>query len=78
MVLLDREIDMKAFDLVTDEAIERRLTGWTESEWEGCRENWLEYRAALGPEATRTFREFAYRQAAMNELYSALKSTEAA
>ena len=69
---------MKAFDLVTDEAIERRLTGWSEDEWNGCYENWMEYKAALGPEATRTFHEFAYRQAAMNELYAAIQSTEAA
>lgn len=67
---------MKAFDLVTPEKIERRLTGWSESEWEGARENWMEYRAALGPEATKSFREFAWGLAAQNELYAALKEAQ--
>ena len=64
---------MKAFDLVTDEMIARKLTSWTESEWDGVRENWMEYRAALGPEATKTLRQFAWTQAAMNCLYSVMK-----
>ena len=67
---------MKAFDLVTDEMIERKLTSWTESEWEGVRENWMEYRAALGPEATKTLRQFAWTQAAMNCLYSVMKGAQ--
>jgi hypothetical protein len=64
---------MKAFDLVTPEMIERKLTSWTESEWEGVKENYFEYRAALGPEATKTLRQFAWGQAAMNCLYSVMK-----
>jgi len=64
---------MSAYDMVSPEMIERRLTGWSETEWEGARENWMEYRAALGPEATKTFREFAWGQAAMNCLYAAMK-----
>jgi len=64
---------MKAFDLVTPEKIERRMTGWTESEWDGIRENFWEYQASFGPEATKTFRQFAYGIAAQNELYVALQ-----
>ena len=67
---------MKAFDLVTDEAIERRLTGWSEDEWNGCYENWMEYRAALGPEATKTLRQFAWGIAAQNVLFSVLKEAQ--
>ena len=47
MVLLDREIDMKAFDLVTPEMIERKLTSWTEREWEGVKENYFEFSTCL-------------------------------
>ena len=67
---------MKAFEYyeVTPEKIERRMTGWTSSEWEGVKENYAEYRAALGPEATKTMAEFAYGIAAQNELYAALKA----
>ena len=64
---------MKAVDLVTPEMIERKLTSWTEREWEGVKENYFEYRAALGPEATKTLREFAWGLAAQNCLFSVLK-----
>ena len=67
---------MSAFDMVTPERIERRLTGWTESEWEGARANYFEYKAAFGPEATKTFRQFAYQLAAQNELYAALQEAK--
>jgi len=64
---------MKAFDLVTDAMIQERMDSWTAAEYEGVRENFFEYKAALGPEATKTFREFAWGQAAMNCLYAVLK-----
>jgi hypothetical protein len=67
---------MSLADLVTDEMIERKLTGWTESEWDGVRENWMEYRAALGPEATKTLRQFAWTQAAMNCLATVLQEAK--
>ena len=67
---------MKAFDLVTPEMIERKLTSWTEREWEGVKENYFEYRAALGPEATKTLREFAWGLAAQNCLFSVLKEAQ--
>lgn len=67
---------MSAFDLVTDEMIERKLTSWTESDWDGVRENWMEYRAALGPEATKNLRQFAWTQAAMNCLYTVLQEAK--
>lgn len=66
----------KAFDMVTPEAIERRLTGWSEDEWLNCRANFMEYQAAFGPEATKTFRQFAYGIAAQNELYAALQEAK--
>ena len=64
---------MKAFDLVTDEMIERKLTSWSENEWLNCRANFMEYQAAFGPEATKTFRQFAWGIAAQNVLFSVLK-----
>lgn len=64
--------------LVTPEAIERRLTSWSESEWDMNRENYFEYRAACGEEATKTFREFAWGIAAQNLLFDALQRGEAA
>ena len=64
---------MSAFDMVTPEKIERRLTGWTTDEWMNTRANYAEYLAAFGPEATKTFRQFAYSIAAQNELYAALQ-----
>ena len=67
---------MKAFDLVTPEMIERKLTSWTESEWDGVRENFWEYQASLGPEATKTFREFAWGIAAQNCLFTALEEAQ--
>ena len=67
---------MKALDLVTPENIERRMTGWSALEWEGVKENFAEYRAAMGPEATKTMSEFAYGIAAQNELYAALKAAQ--
>ena len=67
---------MKALDLVTPENIERRMTGWSALEWEGVKENYAEYRAAMGPEATKTMSEFAYGIAAQNELYAALNAAQ--
>jgi len=69
---------MKALEYyqVTPENIERRMTGWSALEWEGVKENFAEYRAAMGPEATKTLREFAYGIAAQNELYAALKAAQ--
>lgn len=67
---------MSAFDLVTPEAIERRMTGWTTDEWMNTRANYAEYLAAFGPDATKTFRQFAYGIAAQNELYAALQESK--
>ena len=67
---------MKALDMVTPEKIERRMTGWSAIEWEGIHENFMEYCAAFGPEATKTLREFAYGIAMQNELYAALQETK--
>ena len=67
---------MSAFDLVTPEAIERRMTGWTTDEWMNTRANYAEYLAAFGDEATKTFRQFAYGIAAQNELYAALQESK--
>ena len=63
---------MKAFDMVTPEKIERRLTGWSALEWEDVRANYNEYQAAMGTEADKTFKQFAWGIAAQNELYAAL------
>ena len=65
-----------ASDLVTPERIRARLDSWSESEWEGAFENWMEYKAALGPDATKGYAEFAYGIAAQNELFAALKGAQ--
>lgn len=62
-----------AFDMVTPEKIERRMTGWSTDEWMNTRANYAEYLAAMGPEADKTFRQFAYGIAAQNELYAAMQ-----
>ena len=67
---------MKAFDMVTPEKIERRLTGWSAREWEDVRANYMEYRAAMGTEADKTFKQFAWGIAAQNELYAALQEAQ--
>ena len=61
--------------MVDFDRVERKLTGWTESEWEGAYENWMEYKAAFGPDATKGYAEFAYGIAAQNVLFSVLKET---
>lgn len=66
---------MSVADLVTPEMIQARLDSWTESEWEGAYENWMEYKAAFGPDATKGYAEFAYGIAAQNVLFSVLKET---
>ena len=45
-------------------------------EWMNTRANYAEYLAAFGPDATKTFRQFAYGIAAQNELYAALQETK--
>ena len=59
--------------MIKREDIERRMTGWSALEWEGVKENFAEYRAALGPEATKTLKEFAWGIAAQNVLYQQLR-----
>ena len=66
---------MSVADLVTPEMIQARLDSWTESEWEGAYENWMEYKAAFGTDATKGYAEFAYGIAAQNVLFSVLKET---
>lgn len=62
--------------MVDFDRVERKLTGWTESEWEGCRENYAEYKGSLGSEATKTFREFAFGIAAQNVLFEMISNGE--
>ena len=58
---------------VTPEMIRARLDSWTEEEWDGAYANFMEYKAAFGPEATKGYAEFCYGIAAQNVLYSLLK-----
>ena len=53
-----------------------RMKSWTESEWEGVRENYAEYRGSLGEEATKSLMEFAFGIAAQNELYAMLSEAK--
>lgn len=64
---------MSAFDMVTPEKIERRMTGWSTADWMERRREYAEYLSAFGDEATDTFRQFAWSVASMNELYAALQ-----
>ena len=61
---------------VENAKIIRRMKNWTGSEWDGIRENYAEYRAAFGPEATKSLNEFAFGIAAQNELYALLKEAK--
>lgn len=63
---------------VTREKISARLESWTDSEWEGAYENFQEYKAAMGPEATKDFHQFAWGIAAQNVLFDLLTAGEAA
>jgi len=67
---------MKAFDLVDEFKIQLRMKNWTPSDWAGIRENYAEYRAAMGPEANKSLNQFAYGIAAQNELYAALSEAQ--
>jgi hypothetical protein len=70
-----KEIDMKiSADLVTPEMIVARLDEWDARTWDDVRGYWMEYRAALGDEATKTFKEFAWGIAAQNLLFDALEA----
>ena len=55
---------------VTPEMIRERMDSWDARGWEGVRENYFEYRAALGPDATKSFKEFAVGIATQNCLYA--------
>lgn len=63
---------------VTRREISARLESWTDSEWEGAYENFMEYKAALGPEAVKDFHQFAWGIAAQNVLFDLLTAGEAA
>ena len=62
--------------MVDFDRVERKVTGWDAREWEGVRENFFEYRAALGDEATKTFKEFAWSIAAQNVLFEMIQNGE--
>lgn len=68
---------MKAFDLVTPEKIQERIDSWDARDWDGIRANYFEYQAAMGSEAEKTLKQFAYGIAAQNELYAALVEEKA-
>ena len=53
-----------------------KIASWTAADEEGVRENFFEYRAALGDEATKTFREFAFGIAAQNILFEMIQNGE--
>jgi hypothetical protein len=61
---------------VENHKIVSRMKSWTSTEWEGIRENYAEYRGSLGPEATKTFKQFAFGIAAQNELYAMLQEAK--
>ena len=61
---------------VDSDAVRARLESWTDSDWEGAYENWMEYKAAFGPDATKGYAEFAYGIAAQNVLFSLLKDAQ--
>ena len=65
---------MNAFNMVDEFKIQLRMKNWTPEEWAGIRENYAEYRAAMGAEANKSLNQFAYGVAAMNELYAALEA----
>ena len=67
---------MSAFDQVDEFKIALRMKNWTPEEWAGIRENYAEYRAAMGTEANKSLNQFAYGVAAMNELYAALQEAK--
>ena len=54
-----------------------RMKSWTETDWDGVRENYSEYKGALGDEATKGLIEFAFGIAAQNELYAMLMEAKA-
>ena len=62
--------------MVDIDRVQRKMDSWTAAEYEGARENFFEYRAALGDEATKTFREFAFGIAAQNVLFEMISSGE--
>ena len=59
--------------MIKREDIVAKLAEWSDTEWEGVHENFMEYRAALGPEATKSLEEFAWGIAAQNVLYQQLR-----
>ena len=69
-------MDMKAFDLVTPEKIQKRMDSWSAAEYMDVRANYAEYLAAFGDEADKTFLTFAYGVASMNELYAAMQESK--
>ena len=69
---MNEETHMNAVDLVTPEKIQERIDSWDARDWDGIRANYFEYQAAMGDEATKTLKEFAWGISAQNCLFSAL------
>lgn len=67
---------MSVADLVTPEMIQARLDSWDARDWDGIRANYFEYQAAMGSEAEKTLKQFAYGIAAQNVLFSMLKDAQ--
>lgn len=53
-----------------------KIASWTAADEEGVRENFFEYRAALGDEATKTFHEFQWGIASQNVLFEMIQNGE--
>jgi hypothetical protein len=52
--------------------IERKVTGWDARAWEEIKHLFQEYQGSMGPEATKTFKEFAWGIASQNILFELL------
>ena len=61
---------------IENHKIVARMRSWTSAEWDGIRENYAEYRGALGEEATKSLHQFAFGIAAQNELYAMLMESK--
>ena len=58
--------------MITRELIMEKMDSWDARAWEEIKHLYNEYKGSLGPEATKTFKEFSWGIAAQNVLYSQL------
>ena len=65
-------------DLEIRSLVQDKIRSWTDADKEQLRIDYSEYRNAMGPEADKSFDEFACQRAAMSVYYTLMKEGKVA